>query len=649
MNYCYIDIESQSNHDLKKRGVHHYAYAPGSDVRITMLGFAIDKTKVQILEWPKKLPDEIKKFKGTFVAHNALFDFTVIKALFDDGKSPIFDFYNWEDTSAVCRRLSLPAALDDISKVLGFAGKDEEGKKALAKYYKVVDIPKEDYKLILKYCKQDVELLRKVHKTLPPLKGVDKEIYQMISDELIRGIRVDKAATKELLRIVRDARERLFQRSIKEYGTGASAKTSLLTSPKLKDYVLEKWNLEISSFNKKVLQKIKIKNKNLPKDFLEMLKLREALTSNAYKKLDSIEASLVDETIHDFYIYHGAHTGRPAGRNVQIQNFRKPIKQKDPKTFAEEIKNLKKKPDIEIPAIVSSLSRGVLLPEKGYMIGSSDLSAIELRIALWIADSRKGLDLFRKYDADPKNNLDIYNDFGTRLNLPKPILRDVSKVSILSLDYGAGLERFDEALLEAGVEIEDTLVKKAFDGYHFMYPEIRFTHSAIMQEIFRVLNPKEYAKMRYPVDARNLSSKYKFEKRGETLVIISPSGRESYYHNVKTHAETKVSKKTGNPYTSYSISYDNYRGRKFATGASIFENMCQGLATEVFFHKALQIHKKYFVSFTVHDEAVTQIPKKETKKALEWINKIMKEPVDFVPGCPFNAKSVVLDRYYKQD
>jgi len=647
MNYLYLDIESQSNHDLKKRGAHHYFYGKDSNARITMLAFAEGKKKVEVLKWPKKLPNEIKNFKGAFVAHNALFDFTVIKGLFDDGKSPIFNFDNWEDTSAVCRRLGLPAALDDAAKMLDLGRKDQEGKKALTKYYKPIDIPKEDYELILKYCKQDVELLRKLHSFLPPLKGEDKEIFKMINEELIRGVRVDIPATKKLLSIVNAARERLLVRAKEEYGTGSSAKTAMIKSPKLKDYVKDRWNLDVPSFNKKVLRKIRLRNKDLPQDFLLMLDLREALTSNAYKKLDAIEASLVDDSIHDFYIYHGAHTGRPAGRNVQIQNFRKPLK--GSKEFADEIENLDKAPDIQIPTIVSTLARGALLPDRGHVFGSSDLSAIELRIALWIANSKKGLDIFRRYDADPKNNLDIYDDYGTKIGIPKPVLRQASKVAILGLDYGASIETFSDSLLEWGVILEDYLIKLAFNGYHEMYPEIRYTHSAVMQEIFRVLDPKAHSRMRYPVDTRDLRTKYKFEKYEETLVITSPSGRKSYYHDVKTHVEEKVSKRTGNKYTSYSISYNSYNGRKFATGASIFENMCQGLATEVFFHKALKVHKKYFVAFTVHDEAVTQIKKSEAKKALDWINEIMKEPVAFVPGCPFNAKSVILERYYKQD
>lgn len=646
MNYCYIDIESQSWADLKKRGVHHYAYDPKSECRITVLSFGFDKGKIEAHEWPKKLDPKLKNFKGTFVAHNALFDYTVIKALFDDGKSPIFDFKNWEDTSAVCRRLQLPASLDAVCKELELGGKDEEGKETLTKYYKPVEIPKEDYKKIVKYCKQDVELLRKLHKTIPPLEGVDKEIFHLIAEELIRGVRIDKAATKQLLEIVRAARERLLKRALEEYGPGAGKGTTILTSPKLKDYVLNRWGLEIESFQKNVLERLKLDNV-LSRDFLKMLELREALTSNAYKKLDSIEESLVDDTIHDFYIYHGAHTGRPAGRNVQIQNFRKPEKRSD--EFAKEIEKLETLPDIEIPKKVSTLSRGVLLPDPGNVFISSDLSAIELRVALWIADSQRGLQIFRDYDAKVPGVLDIYDDFGRHLNFPKEHLRDISKVYILSADYGAGLNTILDAIRSRGINPDKAAIENAFNRYHLMYPEIRKTHSAIMEEIFRVMDPKAYSKMRYISDTRNLRSKYKFEKRGDTLVIISPSGRESYYHNVVTHVEEKVSKKTGNTYTSYSFEYNNGRGWTFATGAKTFENMCQGLATEIFFDKVLKIHEKYFVSFTVHDEALPQVKISEAEKALEFINKIMTAPVDFVPGCPFNAKSVILNRYYKRD
>lgn len=649
-SYCYIDIESQSNIDLSKRGVHSYVYAPDSNCRITMLAYAIGNKPVKVLRWPKELPKELLEFQGVFVAHNALFDQTVIRGLFETkklSKKRIFDFNNWEDTAAVCRRLQLPASLDGISKELGLGSKDEVGKETLKKYFKPVEIPKEDYEKILTYCKQDLELLRAVHQTLPPLQGMDLEIFRMISDELIRGVRIDKKATKELLTIVRGARERLLKTAMDSYGAGASNEVSILTSPKLKDYVLERWGLKIESFQKKILQKLKLQNKTLPKEFLEMLELREALTSNAYKKLDAIESGLVDDSIHDFYIYHGAHTGRPAGRNVQIQNFRKPRKNSD--TFAKEIQSLKKAPDIDVPRIVSTLARGVMLPDEGFVFVSSDLSAIELRIALWIAGSKKGLNIFRNFDAGVPGALDIYDDFGTSLKLPKDYLRQVSKIAILGLDYGSGIDTFADSILEAGVNIERPIIQKAFDGYHFMYPEIRLTHSGIMQEIFYAFSPKDASRMRFPVDTTELKKKYKFERRGTTLVIVSPSGRESYYHNVKLHVEERVSKRTGNTYTSYSISYDNGRGRHFATGASIFENMCQGLATEVFFYKTLKIHKKYFVAFTVHDEAVTQVKIEQEKKAMDFINKTMKEPVDFVKGCPFNAKSVILDRYYKQD
>src|ERR1039458_7489603 len=62
--------------------------------------------------------------------------------------------------------------------------------------------------------------------------------------------------------------------------------------------------------------------KYLPPDVVQILELKQKLGGSAYKKFQSIQDRIgPDGRLRDQFVYHKAHTGRWAGRGVQLQNL----------------------------------------------------------------------------------------------------------------------------------------------------------------------------------------------------------------------------------------------------------------------------------------------------------------------------------------
>ena len=150
-----FDFETKSYADLPKVGAWAYSEDPTTDVICACWG--IDYDPIQTW-WPGKdqgMPADLRDAieEGQEVeAHNVAFERSIWQNVMVRKYGWIMPQpEQWRDTMAVANYYALPAALDKLSKVLGYEGKDPEGGRLISKYSKLnlktakPEIPEDDF------------------------------------------------------------------------------------------------------------------------------------------------------------------------------------------------------------------------------------------------------------------------------------------------------------------------------------------------------------------------------------------------------------------------------------------------------------------------------------------------------------------------
>lgn len=161
-----------------------------------------------------------------------------------------------------------------------------------------------------------------------------------------------------------------------------------------------------------------------------------------------------DDRVRELVMYHGAATGRWAGKGIQVQNFPKGLERASllgvpmghPMASMEEVVKDIKSRDLgwlkvlygDVLTALSGALRGALIPSPGKVFWVADYAAIEARVVLWLAGAKKALEVFERGE-------DIYMDMASGI-YGYPVTdkkkqakeRGFGKVAILGLGYGMG-------------------------------------------------------------------------------------------------------------------------------------------------------------------------------------------------------------------
>ena len=329
--------------------------------------------------------------------------------------------------------------------------------------------------------------------------------------------------------------------------------------------------------------------------------------------------------------YCGAHTGRWAGRGFQPHNLPR-VSPKDEKEFAAMRKKLK---TFEVPLVdsadaINTMIRPLLIPRKGYVYLTGDLSAIEARLTFWISDCKKGLAAY-KANADVYKVLagEIFNCVSHNVT---PQQRLIGKKGILALGYGMGSNRFKASLAEDGVKVRQEFADKVVKVYRHTYPEIKKTWYALRDEFYRAIDhPRRMGEFR--------GCTIGYDPDGGLLRVTLPSGRHLYFWGVvKVHKELQ-----------------RWHPRKKVEklwGGTILENIVQSIARDILATQLLECRRQSPLTFgrpvlTVHDEIIIETPIKHATKALVKFQEIMTTTPDWVSDLPLGAECKVVKRYGK--
>lgn len=651
----HLDFETRSECNIWDCGAWVYSQHPSTE--ILCLAYAIDDGPVKIwthddfkyqknLGWPD---DELMKAiqDGQLIcAHNALFEESIwqniMVPLYDCPQVPI---KQWRCTMAKALARSLPRSLKDVGRALNASIlKSDEGYRVMMKLCK----PRtdgswyesdEDMGKLYDYCAQDVEAERCIDQMLPDLTKDEQNIWFL--DQLInrRGIYVDKNAITCAIQ-VSDA----YASHIKELVEDVSA--GVLDGVSRRMAVLE-WcrsqGVSIEGYTKSDVKSV-LERASLPEAVRTVLEAKLQLGKTSVTKYKTmLESCSSDSRIRDLFIYHGASTGRWAGKLIQIQNLPKGVV-KDTDTAIEIMKqSTPEEFEIFYPDVMDALSsciRGMIIAAPGHQLMVADYAAIEARVVMWLAGEEYGLKQFREFDegrgAEPYIIMaqNIYN----RTDISKKgIERQLGKTAILGCGFGMGDTKFLATCHAWGIPIPESLAKKSVETYRSIYSRVRDSWYAQENAAIRAVKTNE------SVDCGHVQ----WSVINNALLCRLPSGRSLVYNDPTLEYVQTPWKES-----KLALHFMGVNGvtkkweREHTYGGKLVENITQAVARDIMASAMFRAEKAgYRVAFSVHDEIVSEVP--NGFGSIKEFEEILCALPMWAKDCPITAKGFVTNRYRK--
>ena len=250
----------------------------------------------------------------------------------------------------------------------------------------------EEFARLGRYCMQDVRAEESLSSVLPELPENEQRLWLLDLTINDRGIRVDAPSATAILRCI-DTHSADMTKEFRRL-TG-------LDSPKQRDATLRHLlalGVEMDGLTKGDVEKALTTTGN--EAAKRILEIRQSLSKSSTAKYQAfIDARCSDDRIRGCFMYHGAGTGRWAGRIIQPQNFPRgsfgdvePCIEMFHDDDLEGIKLLYGDPMVA----ASTCIRSMIVPAPGHDFVCADYSSIEGRVLAWIAGEESALDVYRR-------------------------------------------------------------------------------------------------------------------------------------------------------------------------------------------------------------------------------------------------------------
>lgn len=511
----HLDFETRSAVDLNKCGVEVYAAHPSTEMLCMSWAFddgpvhswSIEQTNATRSD-RLALRDHIES-GGLIYAHNARFELHIMRMLAGRIGWPMPRIEQMRCTMAAARALSLPGSLDKLAQALRLpVRKDDAGRRIMLKMCKPRKPRKhepdalywhetpEDLAALSAYCAQDVEVERQIEKVmrlLPPAEQSLWEIDQRIND---RGVCLDLPAVDNLLALSDREKARLT-REIRTVTRGA------VTSPNSKSFAawfnecgfplenMKKGTIE-AALKKLPAEPVTPEGRNLRR----ALEIRKEAAKASTAKLKAMRRGAgADNRARGLLEYHGAGTGRWAGRRIQTQNMpRTPddFEVIDAEAVFEwaQFEGGERGIAAEYGSALDGVSwslRSLITAGPGNTLLCADYSNIEGRVLAWLAGERWKIEAFEAFDTllldesgapvldkkgEPKRKgPDLYllaysKSFGVPVEQVSKPQRQIGKVQELALGYQGGHGAFLSMGANYGIDLDAiaAAVREAVDG-----------------------------------------------------------------------------------------------------------------------------------------------------------------------------------------
>lgn len=669
------DFETRSTVDLKATGLYTYARHPETDA--LCFSWCIDEGPVSVWTpgepFPVALSQHIET-DGVFVGHNVGFEFDIWNEICGPRYGwPSLRLAQCECTAAMAYSMGMPGALEDAAPAAGIdMRKDAAGKRLMLQMCKPRSVAPltwweepEKIERLKEYCKQDTEVERALHKRLVQLSKRERDIWLLDHKINARGIHVDRNAITSAQVVVAQEQDRLNAelRKLTDNFVGFATETQ-----RLKDWIAYRGIALPGIAKADVLEALD--DADLPADVRRVLEIRKESGRSSTAKLGSmLSAAGADDRVRGILQYHGAATGRWAGRRIQPQNFPRP---KFPlaKDDADELRlfmlacehigdgdylaNFIGNP---VDVVVSCL-RGLITAPPGFDLMAGDWANIEGRLLAWAAGEEWKLNAFRAFDAG--TGPDIYKltyskSFGVPIGSVTKADRQIGKVEELALGYQGGVGAFQQMAKGYGVKVTDERANEIKVAWRAAHPRIvSYWHAveaaaitAVQTGAVAAVGPK--------------GREVKFRKSGSFLWCRLPSGRVLCYPYPKIHMRQTPWGTEKETLTYFTVMSQGANGdivpdpaafgkwqRVSTYGGSLVENIVQGVARDVLADAMIRLDSySWRIVMHVHDEVVVEIPEAEKELALSELSRILSEVPTWAEALPLAVECWRGKRYRK--
>lgn len=645
---CSCDFETRGTADLRRTGAYRYAEDKNTDV--WCLCYCFDGNTEDIRTWrpgdplDQELVEHVKAGRE-MRAFNAPFERAIWNAILATRYSwPTTTIEQWVCTASEARAMALPGSLEMVAQVLGVtAQKDKQGAALMLRLAKprrieedgtIIwwDIPERVQRLI-QYCRTDVEVELAVAQAIRRLGDTERRVFELDQRINDRGVRLDKKLAKAAKSVAERA-TLAANRALYDLTNGKVAKVSNVG--RLTAWVKEQ-GLEVVSLGKSDLAEAIAGSSGVVADALT---LRAEAGKSSVAKIDAMLGAVCDDgRIRGMLLYHGAATGRWAGRLVQPQNFPRgditDVEDYIPLVLAKDYAGLDA---LANPlSIISSMLRSMLIAADNYNLIAADFSAIEARVLAWLAGEELLLQTFR-------NKGDVYKVMASRIyGVPAGDVdknqRQVGKMAILGLGYGMGANKFvDSCKTMAGIVLTPEQSKEVVTLY-------RNTNRKIVQ-FWADLNAAALDAVREEGSVQSVGD-IKYTMRGGYLWCVLPSKRPLAYARPKI-----VERETPWGSTTEAVSFEGMDSftkkwsRHELYGGLLAENVVQAVARDIMAAAMLRLEEAgYPIIMSVHDELVCEVP--EGFGSVAEFEALMSAPPAWALDCPIDAEGWIGKRYRK--
>lgn len=694
----HIDFETRGVLDLKKVGLHRYARDPQTDV--WCMAWALDEDRdVAVLPQHMMARENHPwathvKHGGHVVAHNAPFELEIWNEI-------MVPRYGWPRlapeqtycTMAQSYAMGLPGALEDAALALGLhVLKDAEGRALMLRMCRPRSFSPEGAPIwwdeadklqrLYAYCQQDVRVERELHKRLMPLSEKERKVWLMDYAINQRGVAVDvttaqaavamtetvkEACNLELGRVTGGAVQTVTALSaMKEWMSANGVPVESLAKQAIADLLNGTARVLDDEDNSPFPMETRVPPE-LPADVRQALILRQESGKASTAKLDRlVEMVGADGRLRNMYQYHGAATGRWAGRGVQTANL--PRDMPEP-AVVEKILALVRAGDHDAIdmlygpplTMISKCLRSFFVAPPGHKLIHGDWSNVEGRGQAWFAGEQWKLDAF--VAADNKTGPGLYELAVSRMfGVPVETIknpseeRQIGKVSELAFGYQGGIGSFHtmaKAYPEVSGKFSDAKVDEFKHAWRAAHPRIKYTWKEIENAaISAVHQPGDVFRCGYA------GRQAAYRVVGSFLWCLLPSGRAICYPYPKLldgaygPQLTYMTVPSEQDKQKGKIIYDPKNASNWARvgtyGGSLFNNIVQGFCRDFLVDCMLPLHGLGArIVLHTYDDINVEVAVEKAEGARAAMQTMMRTVPEWAKGFPLFAKCSLMARYGK--
>jgi hypothetical protein len=610
---------------------------------------------------PPELAPWAKIRNKVWVAHNAAFDREVHRWCVGTWpRNVLTNVRGWVDTAMLSTYLRAGRTLKQAAEQLLGVEMAKTLRDAMSgKHYR--DLAPDDRQALCEYALKDAEttfkLWVKYHRQWPEMERWLGQHTLHLHD---RGVRVDREKLEEGIREITTRRWHAVKEipwALDDEDDGDSdedddfegiasnpkfvahcrahnVEPPTTTSAKKEEFVV--WRKQVGDFGKFADALILYRKCN------RLLRLLETIKSRTHAGNGRMPVALK---------YAGAHTMRwsgDSGFNIQ---------------------NLTKSDELGVDL------RSIFVPSPGMKFCIVDLSQIEPRVLAWLAGDWDFLKLvatgMSPYEAHARVAMGWT---GGKLKDEDPVLYALAKARVLALGYGAGWQKFitmatgylvnpktgklDEvafdAIFRAPVTQEqhdefvgflewskakrgDTLLDE-FDALPAQ-DQLVWVNAFAQVNAFRDSNPLLSGKGKDggPVGIWKSLMDALVGSRKDTLRVQGPNGYALEYYSIEFWGQQ-----------GWSAQVERGGHRKRMWAGILIENLCQMVARFVFAPGVRRLEEAGFpVIFTVHDEAVVEVPIDADKSVIRTVEGLLAQTPSWMPGLPVASEGKFANHYKK--